>query len=161
MKITILLSLLFLSTLGWAQLDTSIVKFINPASVSTPKGYSHASIVDLGNCKMVIISGQVSLDPQGNLIGKGDFKKQTEQVFVNIKSIVTEAGGTMDHVVKLGIYLVDIAEIQTLRDVRNKFINLKNPPASTLVQVNKLFREDILIEVEATAIIPKKHIGSK
>jgi reactive intermediate/imine deaminase len=155
MKIAILFSLLFLSMLGWAQLDTS-VKFINPASVSTPNGYSHASIVDLGNCKMVIISGQVPLDNQGNLIGRGDFKKQTEQVFVNIKNIVIEAGGTMDHVVKLGIYLVDIAEIQTLRDVRNKFINLKNPPASTLVQVNKLFREDVLIEVEATAIIPKK-----
>jgi 2-iminobutanoate/2-iminopropanoate deaminase len=156
MKIAFLLSFLFLSTLGWSQLDTSIIKFINPASVSTPKGYSHASIVDLGNCKMVIISGQVPLDNQGNLIGKGDFKKQTEQVFVNIKSIVIEAGGTMDHVVKLGIYLVDIAEIQTLRDVRNKFISMKNPPASTLVQVNKLFREDILIEIEATAVIPKK-----
>jgi reactive intermediate/imine deaminase len=156
MKIAILFFLLFLSTLGWAQLDTSIVKFINSASVSTPKGYSHASIVDLGNCKMVIISGQVPLDNQGNLIGKGNFKKQTEQVFVNIKSIVIEAGGTMDHVVKLGIYLVDIAEIQTLRGVRDKFINLKNPPASTLVQVNKLFREDVLIEIEATAVIPKK-----
>jgi reactive intermediate/imine deaminase len=105
---------------------------------------------------MVIISGQVPLDNQSNLVGKGDFKKQTEQVFVNIKNIVIEAGGTMDHVVKLGIYLVDIAEIKTLRDVRNKFINLKNPPASTLVQVNKLFREDVLIEIEATAVIPKK-----
>ncbi len=102
------------------------------------------------------MSGQVPLDNQGNLIGKGDFGKQAEQVFANIKSIVTEAGGTMSHVVKLGIFLVDIKEIQTLRDVRNKFINLKNPPASTLVQVNKLFREDILIEIEATAIIPKR-----
>jgi 2-iminobutanoate/2-iminopropanoate deaminase len=156
MKIAILLPYLFLSTLGWSQLDTSIVRFVNPASVSTPKGYSHASVVDLGSCKMIIISGQVPLDNQGNLIGEEDFRRQAEQVFVNIRSIVTEAGGTMDHVVKLGIYLVDIAEIQTLRDVRNKFISLKNPPASTLVQVNKLFREDVLIEIEATAIIPKK-----
>ena len=104
---------------------------------------------------MVIISGQVAQDNQGNLIGKGDLGKQTEQVFSNIKKIVTDLGGTMDNVVKTNIYLVDASQIQAFRETRNKFINLKNPPTSTLVQVSKLFSDDALIEIEATAIIPK------
>jgi reactive intermediate/imine deaminase len=155
-KKLLLLPLLFLSALAFSQTDTSIIKFINPASVSAPHGYSHAAKIDLGNCKMLIISGQVAIDNKGNLIGKGDFSKQTEQVFQNIKSIVEDAGGKMDNVVKLGYFLLDINQLQTLRAIRDKFVNLKNPPASTLVQVNKLFRDDILIEIEATAIIPNK-----
>jgi 2-iminobutanoate/2-iminopropanoate deaminase len=157
MKKFLILPLLLFSKFALSQVDTSIVKFINPPAVSAPKGYSHAAQIDLGTCKMLIISGQVAIDNKGNLIGKGDFGKQAEQVFLNIKSIVESAGGTMDNVVKIGIYVVDMGQIQTLRTVRDKFINLKNPPASTLVQVSRLFRDDILIEVEATAIIPNKN----
>ena len=138
-----------------SQIDTSLIKFTNPSTVLTPRGYSQSVEVDLGNCKMLIISGQVALDQQGNLIGKGDFAKQTEQVFTNIKNIVAEAGGTMNNVVKLGIYVTE-RQIESVRDIRNKFINMKNPPASTFVQVSKLFRDDLLIEIEATAIIQKK-----
>ena len=134
----------------------SNVQLFNPPSLSTPKGYSHAAIVDLGTCKMVIMSGQVAFDQQGNLIGKDDMEKQTEQVFQNIKAIVTESGGTMDNIVKLGYFTTDVSKIGVVRLVRDKFVNTKNPPASTLVQVSKLFRDDVLIEIEATAIIPKK-----
>ncbi|MFB9842379.1 RidA family protein [Mucilaginibacter ginsenosidivorans] len=155
MKKLLILPLLLLAKLSFAQADTSLVKFINPASVSTPRGYSHAAIVDLGNCKMLIISGQVALDNKGNLVGKDDFGKQAEQVFQNIKSIVEATGGKMDNVVKLGFFVRDVSQLQALRAVRDKFINVKNPPASTLVQVSKLFRDDILLEVEATAVIPK------
>lgn len=131
------------------------VQMINPATVATPGGYSHAAVIDLGNCKMVILSGQVALDQKGKLIGANDIVKQTEQVFRNIKNIIEAAGGNMHHVVKLGYFTTDVAQIHGIRTIRDQFINTNNPPASTLVQVNKLFREDILIEIEATAIIPK------
>jgi 2-iminobutanoate/2-iminopropanoate deaminase len=131
------------------------VQLINPATVATPHGYSHAAVIDLGNCKMVIMSGQVGLDPKGNLAGPNDIAKQTEQVFRNIKSIVEAAGGNMDHLVKLGYFTTDVSRIAAIRTIRDLFINTKTPPASTLVQVNKLFREDVLIEIEATAVIPK------
>lgn len=147
---------IFLSCTSFSQTDTSIIKFKNPASVAAPKGYSHAAIIDLGNCQMIVLSGQVPLDSKGNLVGQGDLGKQAEQVFLNIKNILSDLGGTMDNVVKLGIFVTDVSQIQTFRDTRNKFINIKNPPASTLVQVSKLFRDDVLLEVEATAIIPKK-----
>jgi 2-iminobutanoate/2-iminopropanoate deaminase len=155
-KQLLLLPLLFVTTLAFSQTDTALVKFSNPASVSAPKGYSHVAQIDLGTCKMLIISGQVALDNKGNLVGKGDFGLQTQQVFQNIKSVVESAGGNMDNVVKLGYFVTDISQVQMLRSVRDKFVNTKNPPASTLVQVSKLFRDDILIEIEATAIIPKK-----
>lgn len=153
MKNSVLLAFLFITGPIFAQ--SSNVQLINPATVATPKGYSHAAVVDLGNCKMIILSGQVALDKQGNLVGKGDMLKQAEQVFRNIKSILESAGGDMNHIVKLGYFLTDVSQIQTIRDVRDKFINTGNPPASTLVGVSKLFRDDVLIEIEATAVIPK------
>jgi 2-iminobutanoate/2-iminopropanoate deaminase len=131
------------------------VQLINPTTVAMPRGYSHAAVVDLGTCKMVILSGEVAFDQKGNLVGANDIGKQTEQVFQNIKNIVEAAGGNMNHVVKLGYFTTDVSRIQEIRTIRDRFINTKNPPASTLVQVNKLFREDVLIEIEATAIIPK------
>lgn len=131
------------------------VQFINPETVSTPRSYSHAAIIDLGNCKMVIISGQVALDAKGTLVGGNDIAKQTEQVFRNIKSVVEAAGGKLDHLVKLGYFTTDVSRIQDVRNVRDQFITSKTKPASTLVQVTKLFREDVLIEIEATAVIPK------
>ena len=77
------------------------------------------------------------------------------KVFQNIKNILEAAGGNMNHLVKLGYFTTDVSRIQDIRTIRDRFINTKNPPASTLVQVNKLFRDDVLIEIEATAIIPK------
>ena len=136
--------------------DTSTVNFKNASSVATPKGYSHAAVIDLGICQMIVLSGQVPLDNSGNLVGQGNFEKQSEQVLLNIKNILSELGGTMDDVIRLGIYTTDISQMQAFREVRDKFINLKAPPTSTLVQVSKLFRADVLMEVEATAIIPKR-----
>ncbi|MBC6491808.1 endoribonuclease L-PSP [Flavihumibacter stibioxidans] len=141
---------------GFSQTDTSFVHFRNPTSVSPAKGYSHSVEVDLGNSKMIVISGQIALDNKGNLIGKNNLAEQTEQVFTNINNIVTESGGTMDNVIKIGIFMTDITQVQVMRDVRNKFFNHLKPPTSTLVQVCKLVRDDLLIEIEATAIIPKK-----
>ena len=156
MKKLLVLPVLLIAKLAFAQTDDSIVKFVNPSTVSKPFGYSQAAVVDLGNSKMLIISGQVALDVKGNLVGNGDIAKQTEQVFQNIKNIVESAGGTMDNIVKLNYYTTDASKIQALRATRDRFVNVKNPPASTLMQVSKLFRPDILIEIEATAIIPKK-----
>lgn len=137
-------------------LTPRVVTFKNPGGLSTPKGYSHVAEVDLGKSKMLVLSGQVALDVNGKLVGKGDVAKQTEQVFTNIKHIVEGAGGTMKDVIKLTYYIKDVSKIQAVRDVRDKYINTKTPPASTLVEVSKLFRDDILIEIEATAIVPKK-----
>ncbi len=149
--------LTLISLTSFSQTDNSLMKFNNPTSVSKSKGYSHSAEIDLGNCKMVIISGQIALDNNGNLIGKDNLAEQTNQVFTNIKNIIAESGGTMDDLIKIGIYMTDISQVQTIRDVRDKFINQQKPPTSTLVEVSKLVRDELLIEIEATAIIPKKN----
>ncbi|QNK63653.1 RidA family protein [Pedobacter sp. PAMC26386] len=152
-----LICLIFLgvSSSSVAQEVSKPVKFFNPATVSTAKGYNQAVEIDLGSSKMIMLSGQVPLNEEGELVGNNDLSKQTEQVFVNIKHILEEAGGSMNDLVKLNYYLTNVSEIKLLREVRDKFINIKTPPTSTLVEVNKLFRADILIEIEATAVIPK------
>src|ERR1700761_8237307 len=139
-----------------AQQTPDNVQFFNPSGLSTPHGYSHTAIVDLGTCKMVIISGQVPLDKSGNLVGKDDIAIQAGQVFLNIKTILDELRGSMDDIVKLGFYVTDVSQLQAIRSARDKYINVNTPPASTLVQVSRLFRPDVMIEVEATAIIPKR-----
>lgn len=62
----------------------------------------------------------------------------------------------MDDLVELNYYIIDASQVQVIRNIRDKYVNTKQPPASTLVQVSKLFRDDILIEIKATAVIKKK-----
>ncbi|WP_336515585.1 RidA family protein [Pollutibacter soli] len=154
MKCIVFSLLICLSFFASAQNNQS-VRFLNPLTIHKPNGYSHSAIIDLGNSKMVILSGQVALDKDGNLVGKADIAKQTEQVFANIKSSITEIGGNMNQLVKLNYFILHGQEIQPVREVRNKFINTSTPPASTLVKVSGLFRDDILIEIEATFIVPE------
>ena len=156
LKIALVFAMILSSGYLAAQNTPPNVSFINPATVPAPKGYSQAAVIDLGSCKMVIISGQVALDTKGNLVGKDNFEQQTNQVFLNIKNIVEAAGGDMGDLVKIQYYLLDVGELKTVRAVRDKYISVANLPASTLVQVSKLFRDDVLLEIDATAIIPNR-----
>jgi len=64
-------------------------------------------------------------------------------------------GATFKEVVKLNIYVVDISQLQAFREVRDKFVNTEMPPASALVEVRRLVRDEFLIEIEATAVLPE------
>lgn len=156
MKQILLIPALLMTVAVFSQTKNNIVELVNPASVAAPKGYSQAAVIDLGNSKMVIMSGQVPLDKDGQLVGKADVGAQARQVFQNIKHIVEEMGGSMNDVIKLTYLMTDVGEIAKVRAARDEFINTQKPPASTLAQVSKLYREDVLIEVEATAVIGKK-----
>lgn len=139
-----------------AQRDLPSAKFINPTTVSKVNGYSHAVEIGLGKSKMLIISGQVALDKDGKVVGGVNFEKQTDQVFTNIKSIIENSGGSMSDLVKVTVYLRNVSNINKFREVRNRYITVNNPPASTLVEITHLARDEFLLEVEATAVIPKK-----
>jgi 2-iminobutanoate/2-iminopropanoate deaminase len=153
-RIVFFISLLYCGQI-FSQQSIQTVRYLAPASVAPAKGYSQAVTIDLGNSWMVIVSGQVPLDSTGTLIGRGNIEAQTVQVFKNIQAIVRSAGGNMKDVVKLGYFVRDVSQLQIIRGVRDSFVNVAQPPASTLVQVSGLFRDDILLEIEATAIIPK------
>jgi enamine deaminase RidA (YjgF/YER057c/UK114 family) len=101
----------------------------------------------------VYIAGQVALDPTGALVGPGDIRAQARQVFDNLKAALQAVGAGFEEVVKLNYYLLDATHLPVVREVRDEYVNTQQPPASTAVEVRRLFRDDLLIEVEAVAII--------
>jgi 2-iminobutanoate/2-iminopropanoate deaminase len=129
----------------------SDVRIFNPSTIHKPTGYSHVAEVTKG--KIVFIAGQVALDRDGNLVGKDDYSIQTRQVFENLKAAVRAVGGTLRDIVKLGYYCVDLSHLPEIRAVRDTFLDKESPPVSTAVEVRRLFRPDILIEIEAIAVI--------
>ncbi|HTE25026.1 RidA family protein [Flavitalea sp.] len=153
MKSTLFLCLLVTCSPAFAQTTGSLIKYSNPGSA--PKGYSQSVSVDLGTCNMVMMAGQVPVDSTGTLVGKENMRQQTEQVFANLEKIIKSHGGTMNDLARIQIFVTDLSQIQQLREVRERYVNLRTPPVSTIVQVSKLFRDDVLIEIEGTAVIGK------
>jgi len=152
MKTTLLISLLLLGSLPLlAQTE-----FINPKGLAAPHGYTHVITTKPG--KMVFISGQVAMDAQGHLVGKGDLRAQTKQVFENLKTALAASGATFDDVVKITWYVKGYNPqlLPILRDVRDEYVKKEAPPTSTLVGVTSLFQDDYLLEVDAVAVIPQK-----
>ena len=126
----------------------------SPEVFSIP-GLSQSVSIDCGSSKMILLSGQVPLDSKGNLVGN-TVEEQTHQVFKNIESILKQYGGTTKDIEKLGIFITEISKKPDFRKVRDVYVNLQNPPVSSLVEVSRLFRDDVLIEVEATAVVKNK-----
>ena len=131
-------------------------EFINPKALIPPgpAAYSHIAKVNSGT--IVYISGQVPSDASGKVIGEGNFEAQVEQVFGNLKIAVEAAGGVMADIVKLNYYLapeVEQSDVPKLRPIRDRYINVEKPPASTFVVVNRLMRPGWLIEIEAIAAL--------
>ena len=114
-----------------------------------PKTWSQA----LKAGKHLFIAGQVGLDAEGELVGRGNVSVQATQTFENIKALVEEAGGTMDDIVKLTIYLTDMRDRPKVLEVREKYFT-GDFPTSTLVMVSMLAFEGLLIEIDAIAVLP-------
>ena len=122
---------------------------INPPGVHTPQAnYSHVTRV--GNA--LYISGQLGLDPEGQLIGAGDAEAQAEQCYRNIQTIVEQFGGSMDDIVKITQYITDPAYRPLVARPRDRYLGTPGP-ASTLVVVKGLAAPDYLVEIEAIAML--------
>jgi reactive intermediate/imine deaminase len=117
-------------------------------SVHPTVGYSHAA--KAGNT--LYIAGQVAQDVDGNLVGKGDLESQVRQVFINLKNIVEEAGGSLNNIVKMTTFLTHYNYIETYRSVRNEYFSEPFPP-NTLLIIESLALPDFMIEVEAVAVL--------
>jgi reactive intermediate/imine deaminase len=125
--------------------------FINPEAMHHPAGYTHVVEVTAG--RLVYIAGQVALDPSGAIVGPGDIGAQARQVFDNLRAALQAVGAGFEHVVKLTYYLVDATQLPVVREVRDQYLNTQQPPASTAVEVRRLVQDELLIEVEAVAVI--------
>lgn len=121
-----------------------------PAGMAPGNGYSHA-VVATG--RVVAIAGQVAMDERGELVGEGDPWVQTERVFENLRLALAAAGATFAEVIKFGIFTTDISILPVVRVVRDRHVDIDNPPASTAFQVGALFRPGYLLEIEALAVV--------
>ena len=123
-------------------------KTVQPQGLSKPPSYSH--VVVAGD--WVHVSGQVSQDEKGNIVGAGDIEKQAVQVFENLTLALKSVGATFEEVVKMTMFITDPRYRDTIRTVRTRY--LKEPfPASTLLVVAGLAQPEFLLEIEVTAYI--------
>jgi enamine deaminase RidA (YjgF/YER057c/UK114 family) len=122
-------------------------------SPNVPKAPSQAaSGIKIDGGKLILISGQVAWDADGRLVGKGDIRAQARQAFENVKRLYELAGATLGDIVKLNIYLTNLAHRQAAREIRREFLGDHNPPSTTVV-VTSLVEPDLLIEVDATGMV--------
>ncbi len=137
-----------------AQLQRTL---LNPPAAPQPIG-AYSLAVDVSAGRLLFVAGQVALDENGNLVGKGDAGAQTRQVFKNIGSVLSGAGATFSNVIEFTTYVVGRSSVQPFIDARTQifpdiFPN-RDYPANTLLIVDGLVREDSVVEVKAVAPLP-------
>jgi len=123
-------------------------QFINPETMS--KGGRSSQVVKSGNT--IYISGQVSSDESGKIVGEGDPEAQARQIYKNINEALKAVGSTMSDIVKTTIYVTHRDYFQAVGKVRQE-IWKENPPANTALVISGLVNPSYLIEVEAVAVI--------
>jgi enamine deaminase RidA (YjgF/YER057c/UK114 family) len=89
----------------------------------------------------------------GHLVGSGDFRAQADQVFANLGRALASVGGTLADLVKTTTFITDATQVAALGEVRSRYLDSRHPPANTLLPVATLVRADLLIEIEAVAIL--------
>jgi enamine deaminase RidA (YjgF/YER057c/UK114 family) len=126
-------------------------RYTNPEGLSKPTGYTHV-VLDGGT---VYISGQVSVNEKGEVVGKGDLRAQVTRVYENLALCLKAAGLGFGDIVKMNTYVVNYkpVDVTVIREVRKNYLSGENPPASTLVGVTALVNPDFMIEIEAIARI--------
>ena len=126
---------------------------IRTSKLSQPLGVFSQAIKVWGPGSFVFVSGLTSRAPDGSVIGVGDIKVQTETILKNLSTILAEAGGSLEHVVKVGVFIRDMNHFKETHEVRRRYF--KEPyPASTMVEVSRMVSPEHLIEIEATAFLP-------
>jgi enamine deaminase RidA (YjgF/YER057c/UK114 family) len=133
----------------------AVHRHLNPPAIPAPRGYSHV-VETKAPSRTIYLSGQLGMTADGKFAGApGDFRAQAIQCFENIKAALTAVGATFEHVVKVNNYLIDMAHLPIYFEVRDRYVDTKNPPASTTIQISKLARPDALYEIEAIAVVPE------
>ena len=125
-------------------------EFVNPPGMARSQGYNHAV---LAKGTPIFITGQIALDGEGNIVGAGDIEAQVAQVWKNIQSVLAGCGATLENIVKLTTYAVDARYIQAIGAERRKLFKEGEFPASTFLVVAALAQPELLVEIEAIAMV--------
>ena len=138
-------------------------EFLNPKEVFDPGFLFTHTVAVSGATKLVYVSGQVSYDAKATVVGKGDMRAQSEQVFSSLTNNLKAAGADWRDVVKLNGYMVGMTpdNVKAYREVRSRYLDPTRLPASTLVGVSALVHPDLLLEVEVVAALGAKPPAKK
>jgi len=130
-------------------------RYLNPKALFDPRFFTHAVSVEGGHT-LVFVSGQVSYDRDGIVVGKGDMRAQADQVFKSLAHNLKAAGAAWRDVVKMNGYMVGMNPdaVTQYREVRARSLDAKPMPASTLGGGARLVHEHLLLEVEVIAAVP-------
>jgi len=127
-------------------------KQIQSEKIRQPSGHFSQAIAVEAKGKLVFISGMTSRRADGTIAGIGDIEAQTSQVCENIKAAVEAAGGTMDDICRVAVYVRNMEHFDKIHKVRREYFK-SPPPASTMVEVSKFTSPDYLIEINAIAVV--------
>ena len=113
--------------------------------------FSHATAVEATG-RLVFLSGMTALNRDGGVTGVGDITAQTHQVCQNLKAAVEAAGGSLDDIVRVDVFVRNVEDFDAIHAVRRQYFT-GIPPASTMVEVSKFVNKDYLIEINAIAVV--------
>lgn len=130
---------------------------ITSGNLREPMGhFSQATAIEASGT-LVFISGMTARRVDGTIAGVGDIGVQTEQVCENLKAAVEAAGGTLDDICRVDVYVRNMEHFEQIYAVRRRYF--RPPlPASTMVEVTKMVSPDYLIEINAIAVVPAKGV---
>jgi 2-iminobutanoate/2-iminopropanoate deaminase len=131
----------------------AMVDAVDPANVWSPFGAFSLAVIQ-GDGQIVHLKGQVSLDAEGSVVGPNDMRIQVRQVLENIRAVLQSMGGTMGDIVSIVNHATNIDSFMSAADVRREFLSAPFP-VNTTVQVVRLYRPELLIEMTAIAEIPR------
>jgi 2-iminobutanoate/2-iminopropanoate deaminase len=118
-----------------------------------PNGHFSQATVIAARGKLVFISGMTARRSDGTIAGIGDIEAQTRQVCENIEAAVEAAGGTMDDIVRVDVYVRNMEHFEKIHKVRREYFRAP-APASTMVEITKMTSPEYLIEINAIAVLP-------
>ena len=129
-------------------------QIINPPTLAPPRGFNHGIAVSGG--RLLFLAGQDASDAEGRIVAPGDLLAQFEQVLCNLQAVVEVAGGTIQDIVKLNIFVADRdayrAQLKPLGAIYRRFFG-EHYPAMALFEVAAFFQDEALIEIEGMAVI--------
>jgi 2-iminobutanoate/2-iminopropanoate deaminase len=130
-----------------------MIDAVNPPGIWSPFGAFSQAVLQ-GDGQVVHLKGQVALDRDGNIVGAGDMRAQVRKVLENIRDVLASMGGEMGDIVSLVHYATDIDQFMAAGDIRKEFFAAPFP-ATTTVQVERLYHADLTVEIAAIAEIPR------
>jgi len=127
---------------------------INPPTLARPRGFSHGILVTGG--RLLFLAGQTGSDAEGRIVAPGDLVAQYEQVLHNLRTVVEAAGGKMQDITKINIFVNDrddyLAHLKPLGKVHRSFFGAYYP-ATALFEISRFFQDEALIEIEGIAVL--------